>query len=239
MALLPIGALVLPSVALAVDGVRVEPSTRSVVVAPGVVSELPAAGLTSGLGLLTVDLRRTALPGSGRIPLKIDAGVRRTLIALPHDRCVHVEVAQHETPLMLRLGATFLGESNLATPTPMVFGRFGAVREERAAGHGSTVGFSPAGKDRGRGPTLQIDFTTLGGELVVRDYPDDVDPNSTPDWPGYPVYLEDRPDTTGTPKKAARYLVDEWRARRKVQLRSKARIDRLMGGPCTAKETER
>ena len=90
-ALLPIGALVLPSTALALGGVHVEPSTTSVTVAPRAAAAL--VDYKSGLGLLTVDLRRTALPASGTIPLKIDAGVRRTLIALPHDRCVHVTVA--------------------------------------------------------------------------------------------------------------------------------------------------
>ena len=98
-ALLPIGALVLPSVAMAVGGLRVEPSSTSVVLTPRTLAELPRDRLTSGLGLLTLDLRRTALPVSGRIPLRIEAGVRRTLIALPHDRCVHVVVKQRDEPL--------------------------------------------------------------------------------------------------------------------------------------------
>jgi hypothetical protein len=50
--------------------------------------------------------------------------------------------------------------------------------------------------------------------------------------------LEERPDTTGTPKKAAESLMREWRARRKLQLRSQQRIDRLMSGPCAAVETK-
>jgi hypothetical protein len=223
-ALLPIGALVLPSVALAVGGVRVDPSTSSATITPRTSADLRE--YTSGLGLLTVDLRRTALPERGTIPLKIEAGVRRTLIALPHDRCVHVEVTQHETPLVLRLGASFLGEANLATPTPVVFGQFGTARD----GHGAR--FAPAGERRGRGPTLAVDYTTMGGELVVRDYPADVTPGFQPDWPGYPVDPEEKPDTTGTPRAAAKRLLREWRVRRKAQERSQARIDRLMDGPC-------
>src|SRR3954451_24092943 len=46
-ALLPVGALVLPSVALAVGGVRIEPSTTSVVLAPRVISDLPQEGISS------------------------------------------------------------------------------------------------------------------------------------------------------------------------------------------------
>ncbi len=215
-ALLPIGALVLPSVALAVGGVRVEPSTAARIVAPASAADIH--DYRSGLGLLTVDLRHTALPASGTIPLKVDAGVRRTLIALPHDRCVHVSVNQHPAPALLRLGALLAGESGLATPIATVFGRVNGPQSTK-----------------GDGPTLAIDFTSAGGELIVRDYPDDIDPRSEPDWPGYRVYLEQRPDTTGTPRKAAKQLVREWRKRRIVQERSKARIDKLMGGPCTLK----
>jgi phage shock protein PspC (stress-responsive transcriptional regulator) len=226
-ALLPIGALVLPSVALALGGVRIEPSTTSVVLAPRVLSDLPQEGLRSGLGTLQVDLRHTQLPASGTIPLKIDAGVRRTLVALPHDRCVHVQVLRADVPLALRAGSALLGQPSPGTPDTILFGdwRSGSRTIE-------TSGKRP-------GPTLRVQFESAGGELIVRDYPDDVDPNSTPDWPGYPVYVEDRPDTTGTPKKAAAYLVREWRARRKLQLRSQKRISRLMGGPCTVKESER
>ena len=157
-ALLPIGALVLPSVALAVGGLRVEPSSTSVVLTPRTLAELPRDRLTSGLGLLTLDLRRTALPERGRIPLRIEAGVRRTLIALPHDRCVHVVVKQREGPAALRVGAAFLGEAELGTPQTRVFGRLGGVDREP----------HPRTDTRGR---LLVD----GRELVVRDYPDDVD----------------------------------------------------------------
>ena len=59
--------------------------------------------------------------------------MRRTLVALPHDRCVHVEVDQHDPPFALRAGAAFLGEGNLATPTPIVFGQYGARTDEEAA----------------------------------------------------------------------------------------------------------
>jgi phage shock protein PspC (stress-responsive transcriptional regulator) len=199
---------------------HVEPSTSTVTLTPRRLAELPRQPLRSGLGLLTVDLRRTELPRSGRIPLKIEAGVRRTLIALPHERCVHVQVVRHEAPALLRLGAVFVGEPNLGTPGASVFGR--DPSERRPA--------SPRS-----GPTLAVDYSSAGGELVVRDYPDDVDPAFHPDWPGYPVYVEERPDTTGMSRAAAKTMLREWRARRKRQQRDKTRIDRLMGGPCTAK----
>jgi phage shock protein PspC (stress-responsive transcriptional regulator) len=225
-ALLPIGALVLPSVALAVGGVRIEPSTTPVVLAPRVLADLPQSELRSGIGTLQVDLRHTELPSSGTIPLRIDAGVRRTLVALPHDRCVRVQVLLGDVPLALRAGAALFSQSSVSTPDTVIFGK-------RRGGQ-RTIDT----RSRHAGPTLRIEFASAGGELVVRDYPDDVDPNVNPDWPGYPVYLEQRPDTTGTPKKAAAYLVREWRARRKLQLRSKQRLARLMPGPCAATETK-
>jgi phage shock protein PspC (stress-responsive transcriptional regulator) len=217
-ALLPVGALVLPSVALAVGGVHVEPSSTSVVLTPRTLAELPDGRLTSGLGLLTLDLRRTRLPESGRVPLRIEAGVRRTLIALPHDRCVHVTVRRRPTPVALRLGAAIVGETELGTPEVRVFGRSRLQSTERGAG-----------------PTLEIDFSSLGAELVVRDYPADVDPTYRPDWPGYEVYVEERPDTSGLSRSETARMLREWRARRKDHERSKRRIDRLMDGPCTRK----
>jgi phage shock protein PspC (stress-responsive transcriptional regulator) len=216
-ALLPIGALVLPSVALAVGGVHVEPSTASVTVAPRTEADL--RDYTSGLGMLTIDLRRTILPETGTIPLKIDAGVRRTLIALPHDRCVRVRVSQRQPPGLLRVGAALSGLEDLGYPTTVLFG----YGEKRL-------------KDAGRpAPTLELDFSSAGGDLVVRDYPDEIDPRIQPDWPGYPVILETRPDTTGLARSETKRMLREWRARRAEQERSKERIDGLMQGPCVQK----
>ena len=140
-ALLPVGALVLPSVAMAVGGLRIEPTTQARVIVPRTPADLSRQPLRSGLGLLTVDLRHTPLPASGTIPLRIEAGVRRTLIALPHDRCVHVAVDQHDAPPALRLGSALVGQAGLTSP--QVFGRW-----QRAAvddGCGATTARSHAG----------------------------------------------------------------------------------------------
>ena len=236
-ALLPIGALVLPGLAFAATDVGIEPQTASVTVAPRTLPELPRDGLRSGLGLLTVDLRRTALPPAGRVGVRIEAGVRRTLVALPHDRCVKVEVRQREVPLALRIARSSVvgdraggyGLGGPATPGAQLFG-------DVLFGTQPTV--DPRGS-RGRGPTLVVDYASDGGELVIRDYPDDVDPASRPDWPGYPVTLEERPDTTGVPRVAARRLVRAWRARLAVQRRSQRRIERDLAGPCSRTDARR
>jgi phage shock protein PspC (stress-responsive transcriptional regulator) len=219
-ALLPVGALVLPSVALAVGGLHVDPSSRPRTLTPRTLTDLPPQPLRSGLGILTVDLRRTELPERGTVRLRIEAGVRRTLIALPHDRCVHVTVDQHDLPLALRVGGVLVGE-RFGQTSPQIFGRW------RSSAYSTSR--------RRPGPVLAIDFSSAGGELVVRDYPNDVDPGYHPDWPGFPVFLEERPDTTGLSRAEGKRLLREWRTRRKQQERSKKRIDALMGGPCTAK----
>jgi hypothetical protein len=123
-----------------------------------------------------------------------------------------------------------LGESNLATPTPIVFGQYGARSDRDAARQTGKVASQP-------GPTLVIDYSTMGGELVVRDYPDDVAPRSYPDWPGYSVYPEERPDTSGLSAAEAERVVEEWRGRRAEQVEDQARVERLQSGPC-AREPE-
>jgi hypothetical protein len=55
-------------VALALGGLRLDPSTADTTVAPARAADLPES-VRSGLGLLTIDLRVTALPASGVIPL--------------------------------------------------------------------------------------------------------------------------------------------------------------------------
>jgi hypothetical protein len=215
-ALVPVGALVLPSVAFALGGLRLDPSLADSTVTPERAADLPQR-LHSGLGMLTVDLRRTALPASGGIPLRLDAGVRRTLVALPHDRCVHVDVRQRRLSPAARLLRGY--ETQASMPGATVFGR---------ADYGARV------TDRGRrdGPTLRIDFRSDGGELVVRDYPDRVDPAYRPDWPGFTAMLEPRPDLHGLSERIARKRLRAWKERRRVQARATARLRRLIAGPC-------
>lgn len=217
-ALLPLGALVLPSVALAASGVQIDPQTASRTVAPPDAAALSAAPLRSGLGRLTIDLRRTRLPRTGVVPVRIDAGVARTIVALPHDRCVRVELRQDEVPTMTRI-ATALAGRGLDTRGATVFGR--PTEADRVVSPGD-----------GAGPTLRLEVTSDGGSLVVRDFPDDIDPRHRPDWPGYEVFPEERPDTTGMSRAEARRIVRAWGVRRREQDRDRRRIDRLLPGPC-------
>jgi hypothetical protein len=142
--------------------------------------------------------------------------VRRTLVALPHDRCVRVRVDREETPLLLRVGSGLANEQRLGSPEVLVFGGPGNQFDDAE---------EPA-------PTLKIRFRSAGGDLIVRDYPDDIDPREQPDWPGYPVFPEDRPDTAGLTKSESKRTIREWRKRRAEQKQSMERIAHLLDGPC-------
>jgi phage shock protein PspC (stress-responsive transcriptional regulator) len=223
--LLPIAALALPSVAVAAGGLRLAAQTGNVRVAPGALADVPQGGYRSGLGMLLIDLRHTAIPVAGTVPLRIDAGIRRTLVALPHDRCVHVDVNYHVVPFAARVAGVLTGRPDYPFPEVVVFGM------QHFAGSGIARNLDP----RLAGPTLKIDFTSAGGSLYVRDYPETVDPGSEPNWPGYQVSPEPPPDTTGMPRRSARELLRHWRVRHRAQVRSARHVDGLIPGPCGAK----
>jgi phage shock protein PspC (stress-responsive transcriptional regulator) len=216
-ALLPHAALLTPAVALAATGLRLHPQAGAQSFVPLSAADVDRAAYRSGLGPLFIDLRHTRLPGTGTISMRVDAGVRRTLIALPHDRCVHVrvryDVATAGARLADALGATGTG--------------IRVFDSEAAMGAGALGG--PA---TGHGPTLRLDFRSAGGSLYVRDYPDAIDPQNEVDWPGYEVFAEPRPDTTGIPKRAAQRLIASWRQRRARQIESRRRLEMLAPGPC-------
>ena len=175
----------------------------------------------SGLGTMLVDLRRTALPASGVVTLHIDGGVRRTIVALPGDRCVHVALHDDTHPFAAQLASQVTGELPLSGVQ-----MFGATL--RGYSGAWTARFA---QGRAAGPWLMIDFVSAGGSLYVRDYPDAIDPDAEPDWPGYRVYPEARPNVRGTPRRAARRLIATWRTARRESA-SRAGRDALMPGPC-------
>jgi hypothetical protein len=79
---------------------------------------------------------------------------------------------------------------------------------------------------------LSIDFSSTGGGLYVRDYPTSVDPDESPDWPGYRVFPETRPDTRRLSKRLARYELSAWLVRHADEVASQQFVDSMMGGPC-------
>jgi phage shock protein PspC (stress-responsive transcriptional regulator) len=218
-ALLPIVALVLPSAAVAAAGLHLAPQTESLRYAPASAADIPRGGYESGLGPMLVDLRRTALPASGTVHLRLDGGIRRTIVALPHDRCVPVTVrfAVHDFPL--RAASALLGTTRSSTEIRLYqhlqFGGSGVL---------NTL------DEPGRGPHLAIDFTSSGGDLTVRDYPLRHDPENDPGWPGFTYVAGPRPTRARTSPTTREAMLRAWRR----QLARNAQIRRDERGPCSA-----
>jgi phage shock protein PspC (stress-responsive transcriptional regulator) len=222
-ALLPVAALSLPALAFAAAGVRLTTQVTPSVAAPASAAAVSGRVYRSGLNTLLIDLRRTQLPVSGIVPMRVAAGMRRTIVALPANRCVRVVVHYDVNPFAVRLTALLTGRTRLLFSDVVAFGRL--------YGASSGVVTPPAAR---AGPVLAIDFRSQGGSLYVRDYPSWIDPDVDPDWPGYQVHVEPRPDVRGTPRRAAQRLIANWRARAAAELANARVVDALMPGPCAA-----
>jgi phage shock protein PspC (stress-responsive transcriptional regulator) len=220
-ALLPLVGIALPAVAVAAGGVKLAPDTGHVTVAPQTLAPGGVATFRAGLGTLLVDLRRTELPVTGTLNVRVQGGVRRTIVALPHDRCVHVELNYSVRPFWSEVASLVAGRAPAAGVRV-----FGTGLWDRS---GKRDLSSPI-----PGPVLKLNLTSAGGSLYVRDYPDSVDPDADPDWPGYPVYVEPSPKLHGVSKPLARYELRSWRARHAAEVRSQRFVAQNMGGPCTA-----
>jgi phage shock protein PspC (stress-responsive transcriptional regulator) len=224
--LLPVAALALPSVAVAAGGLSLTPRTHAAVVRVGSIAQLTGHTYRAGLNTMLIDLRHTpalqTMSRSRDVTLHVHAGIRRTIVALPDDACVHVRVNFQVNPFPLRMASLLSGRSDHAFGDLFLFGRLYGGRTSQ------TMDFSGLGS----GPTLTVDFASQGGSLYVRDYPDSVDPDQVPDWPGYPVGSEPRPNTTGTTRAGAHAEVLAWRARRQADLAEAARVNALRPGPC-------
>ena len=220
-ALLPVAAIALPSAAVAATGVVLVAQPGHETIAPRALGTHGVATFRSGLGTMLVDLRHTELPASGVVPVRIQGGLRRTIVALPTDRCVHVELSYRVRPFLAQLATQLEGRTPFTGV--VAFGRYLGPR----SGVYEYVGTVP-------GPVLHIDFTSTGGSLYVRDYSDSVDPEAIPDWPGYPVVPEARPSTRGMSKRQARYEINAWRKRHDAEVASQRFIDAVLPGPCAA-----
>jgi phage shock protein PspC (stress-responsive transcriptional regulator) len=218
-ALLPLAGIALPAVAVAAGGVQLATTTGRVTVAPRALAPGGVATFRAGLGTFLVDLRRTELPATGTLNVRVQGGVRRTIVALPHDRCVHVELTYSVRPFWSEVASVVAGRA--PAPGVAVFGNYLAGR----SGKRDLTSPTP-------GPVLKLHVTSAGGSLYVRDYPDNVDPDDAPNWPGYPVAPELRPNLRGLSKRQASHELRAWRVRHAAEVRSEQFVARNMSGPC-------
>jgi phage shock protein PspC (stress-responsive transcriptional regulator) len=224
--LMPVAALTLPAVAVAASSLRLAPQSGPTVVTVKNVSALRGTVYRSGLGTMLIDLRGASFPAGGTIPLTIRAGVRRTIVALPHDRCIHVVVHDQVHPFAAQLAALLDGRSAPPLSALVLFGR---VYGDRSGAGPDLTATAPAALP---GPTLQINFTSQGGGLYVRDYPEDQAPDYEPDWPGFPVPIDPPPRRAGTTTKSYRQMMRYWRRRVAQERAWQQRINALLPGPC-------
>jgi phage shock protein PspC (stress-responsive transcriptional regulator) len=220
-ALLPIAGIALPAVAVAASGTQFATTAAQVTIDPGSLAPGGVATFRSGLGRMLLDLRHTALPATGTLNVQVQGGVRRTIVALPHDRCVHVELTYSVQPFWSQVASLVAGHG--PTPGVVVFG-------DHLPGRSGTRDLtSPA-----PGPVLKLHLSSAGGSLYVRDYPETVDPGDVPDWPGYPNAPELRPNIRGLSKRQARFELGSWRARHAAEVSSQRFVTQNMAGPCAA-----
>lgn len=193
--LVPLLALALPSVAVAVSGVRVIPQRGAVIETPTVADQIPDDGYRAGLGDLLVDLRELRAAPGDEVVVRAGSDLGRTVVALPQDQCFALDVRWKTGGLRLpgvRERPTVLGIRSdrslkqLGLQGPRLRRRYGVDR-------GRITLFGRASdEDRGRwvapnarsdAPTLVLELESEGGSFVVRDYPNDVAPLLSPEWP--------------------------------------------------------
>lgn len=220
-ALLPLAGVALPAAAVAASGVEFATNAGQVSIAPRALAPGGVATFRAGLGTLLVDLRHTQLPAAGTVNVQVQGGVRRTIVALPHDRCVQVELTYSVQPFWSQVASLVADRS--PSPGVVVFGDYLPGR----SGTRRLTTPAPA-------PVLKLHLTSAGGSLYLRDYPDTVDPDDAPNWPGYPVFPEPRPAVRGLSKRHARDVLRSWRTRHAAEVRSQEFVALNMHGPCAA-----
>ncbi|MDW5593790.1 PspC domain-containing protein, partial [Conexibacter stalactiti] len=172
----PLIAAALPAIAVAASGAELMPHAGLRSERPERAAAIPSDGYRTGLGDLFVDLRELRVAPGAIVPLKLDTGVGRTVVALPHDRCFDVELTYATEGDGWRVVRSFADALGIG----------GSVGGNGAILYGGWVGGSgrwTRRSDDPRAPTLRIDYSTLGGELWLRDYPPGVGPLATPWWP--------------------------------------------------------
>lgn len=221
-ALLPLAGIALPAVAVAAGGVELAADAGHVTVAPQALAPGGVATFRAGLGTLLVDLRHTDLPAAGTLNVRVQGGVRRTIVALPRGRCVHLKLTYSIHPFWSQVASIVAGHG--PSSDVVAFGDY------LSGGAGKAYESSPV-----PGPVLNLHLSSAGGSLYVRDYPDTVDPDDAPNWPGFPVSPEPRPDVRGLSKPQARYELRSWRTRHAAEVREREFVASNMPSPCSTR----
>ncbi len=226
-ALAALTAALVPAVAVAASGVRIAPQSGLETAAPSTVADIPRAGYRAGLGDLLVDLRHLEAPRGSVVPVRIESGTGVTVVALPRNRCFHLDVRYRTSEAWAvthrlsrrvpKRAATFYGESYPVN------------------GHWRRRSSDPGA------PTLAIDYTAVVGTLTIRDYPLETGPLYEPWWPrniGRPASPADR-RRAWRDRTSSRSVKRRWQRWEKQVARFDANKRRLQAGACAPSEAAR
>jgi phage shock protein PspC (stress-responsive transcriptional regulator) len=203
-------ALALPAAVVALSDTRIARQVGTVVEIPAGPVDIPAAGFRAGTGPLLLDLRNfTAVPGS-TTTIRARADLAAMVVALPTDRCFNlvVDYAFHETWIARTLhsyrrkhwvGSALGYGDHRSAQQPELGGALVAYGRQLTGLHGRYERPVAAAV-----PTLHLELTSGGSQMVVRDYPVDVGPLADPSWPDALAFPRAAPNDSIAFRAAAR-----------------------------------
>ena len=248
--------IVVPMVAVAATGVRLDSNLSGVSSAPKSVADIPAAGYSTGVGQVFIDLRKTRFPSGSTTRVPIKSGTGLVVVALPHTQCLRVSLTHKSNPFVSRLRPPVtpsgvdvtrdyddLSKSaigmNHSPPWQWNDRPLGNTNLFDRTATGRRAELADGSTDP-RVPRLKIEVDSLTSNVFVRDYPDFIGPLEQPTWPR--SGLVTAPPAPGDLRLAWRAsrrgssprLARRWREWQQQMREFDKQMARLEDGPCAA-----
>lgn len=246
--------IVLPMVAVAATGVRLDRNMTGVYAAPASTADIPSTGYATGGGDVFVDLRKTRFaPGSStHIPIKSGRGL--VVVALPHKQCLRVTLAHKSNAVLSDLMAPTTPRRISVTRdySDLSKARLGLNHVPPWTWHETPLGNTNLfdrtafgrravladGPITSQVPSLTVEVDSLTSNVFVRDYPDAIGPLDQPTWPhsgevqSPPAPGDLRLAWRASRRNSSPQLARRWREWQKQMRQFDAQMARLESGPC-------